>query len=345
MSSKTRTRTTRTASSSPGSTRALRAVPDQPATATAARSDTEDKLWKALHAHPNSTAADLSAAAEIGKSTAQKILARWEGERSVTRTPGITHGGRRAADLWAISEIDTAATPDALPDTTPDTAKDTTPDTAQDTGDTSAAIDTVPDDERTVVETAPASTPAVTSADTPADEQTTTATGDLGGVESPSSPDTAPDGDDGIDSVDTVPSAAVPAPVDTPVALNAAEGAAAEVSEPPTAEAAAGPAATDGATPDGTPTANSRGGTGRKGTRLAAGALRGMVEDHLRDHPGAAFSPVEIARALGGKSSGAVSNALDKLVTSSVAVQVQDKPKRFALAPTEQDPATDTPAH
>ncbi|AHH95720.1 hypothetical protein GCM10010174_38740 [Kutzneria viridogrisea] len=44
--------------------------------------------------------------AKIGKSTAQKILVKWAADGSVTRTAGIVEGGRRAADLWAITEID-----------------------------------------------------------------------------------------------------------------------------------------------------------------------------------------------------------------------------------------------
>jgi hypothetical protein len=98
---------------------------------------------------------------------------------------------------------------------------------------------------------------------------------------------------------------------------------------------------------DGTETANDTAPGGKENDtendkeRLAPGALRGMVEDFLRDHPGAEFGPTAIAKELGGKSSGAVSNALDKLVADSVAVKTQDKPRRFALAPRE---ATAAPA-
>jgi hypothetical protein len=91
-------------------------------------------------------------------------------------------------------------------------------------------------------------------------------------------------------------------------------------------------AAGEGAATD-TDTATSS--TGDDKVRLAPGALRGMVEDHLRDHPGEEFGPAAIAKALGGKSSGAVSNALDKLVEKGVAVKTNDKPRRFALIPTE----------
>ncbi|MBV8992244.1 MAG: MarR family transcriptional regulator [Pseudonocardiales bacterium] len=222
MSNKTRTRTTATT----GTVRARRSVPDQQTTATV-RTDTEDKLWAALHAHPNSTAAALSAAARIGKSTAQKILARWAGEGSVTRTPGIAEGGRRAADLWAITDTRIAA------------------DDAQDTTDTT--------DDAVLEKTEPANAaPASAEAAKPADGATQTAGGD------------------------------------------------------------------------------------GKSERLAPGVLRGMVEDHLRDHPGQEFGPTAIAKALGGKSSGAVSNALDKLIADGTAVKTNEKPRRFTLAPAEQ---------
>lgn len=82
-------------------------------------------------------------------------------------------------------------------------------------------------------------------------------------------------------------------------------------------------------------TVGGAGTTGVKAARLAPGALSGMVEDFLREHPGQEFGPVEIAKALGGKSSGAVSNALDKLVVNGTAVKTSDRPKRFALAPAE----------
>lgn len=69
-----------------------------------------------------------------------------------------------------------------------------------------------------------------------------------------------------------------------------------------------------------------------KAPRLGKGALRGMVEDHLRTHAGEEFSPNAIGKAL-DRSSGAVNNALEKLVTDGYAVRTQDKPKRFAIKP------------
>jgi hypothetical protein len=50
--------------STTGTARTLRSVPEQ-AVAAKVRTDTEDKLWDALHAAPNSTAADLWAITEV----------------------------------------------------------------------------------------------------------------------------------------------------------------------------------------------------------------------------------------------------------------------------------------
>ncbi|WP_033433164.1 hypothetical protein [Saccharothrix syringae] len=67
----------------------------------------------------------------------------------------------------------------------------------------------------------------------------------------------------------------------------------------------------------------------------APGALRGMVEDHLREHPGEEFSPTAIGRAL-TRSAGAVHNAQEKLVENGYALHTSDKPKKYSLA---TDPA------
>lgn len=75
--------------------------------------------------------------------------------------------------------------------------------------------------------------------------------------------------------------------------------------------------------------------TGPASRRLPPGGLHGMVEDFLRAHPNEEFGPGAIAKSL-GRSSGAVSNALDRSVTSGLAVLTNPKPKRFQLAPAER---------
>jgi hypothetical protein len=309
MSSKTRTRKTGTTATT-GTARTLRSVSDQPTTATTVRTDTEDKLWAALHATPNSTAADLSAAAKIGKSTAAKILAKWAADRSVTRTPGIADGGRRAADLWAIAETDTAPV-------------------AADGTDSDTATEGASADERAAEDTARAGT---------TQDEPTTAPAVPDRVDIPD--DATPVEEELTESVDAEPTAA-PTPEDAQDGTDTTDDAVPEQTEAVDAEPASVQATTpaDAATPDeATPTASGDGKDG-KSDRLAPGALRGMVEDWLRDHPSEQVGPTAIAKALGGKSSGAVSNALDKLVADGVAVKAQDKPRRFGLAPAQQEAA------
>jgi hypothetical protein len=299
MSNNTRTRKTNTT----GSARTLRSVPDQ-TSVTAHRTDTEDKLWAALHAHPNSTATVLSAAAKIGKSTTQKTLAKWAADGSVTRIAGISEGGRRAADLWAIPDTDTAVDANG-------TSVDEHPVHSAPT-----AVETVQDQ-------------PVTQFDPDATDPDVAAVAEEGSPNSTSSDtvdctDNAPDTDDAAGTADT----------DATVPVDAAPIA----GEP--AEAAESPATVNGTSGESRATGDEAGSEGsRKANahRLAPGALRGMVEDYLRDHPGEEFGPVAIAKALGGKSSGAVSNALDKLVADGIAVKAKDQPRRFALAAAEHN--------
>ncbi|GAB2694574.1 hypothetical protein [Nocardia thraciensis] len=68
-----------------------------------------------------------------------------------------------------------------------------------------------------------------------------------------------------------------------------------------------------------------------KPDKLPPGALRGMVEDHLRDHPSEEFTPHQIGKAL-GHSSGAVHNALVRLSDTGAAEKTSDAPKKFTLA-------------
>jgi DNA-binding MarR family transcriptional regulator len=242
MSSTTRTDETATANQS--TTHALPAVSESTDTTAAptACTETEHRLWEALQANPNSTAADLSTEAGIGRSTAAKILARWANKGSVSRTPGITEGGRRAADLWSITEPEAPSV-------------------------TSKAVE-------------------IEHADT---ENATTAP-------STDTDETMADGDS---------------------------------PEEVTADAAVPTADDKDTSEDGQ----------QKMRRLPSGGLRGLVEDWLRDHPGEEFSPNAIGKAL-GRSSGAVANALDKLVAAGYAAQTQDKPKRFTAVKTTPDPAT-----
>ncbi|WP_146241410.1 MarR family transcriptional regulator [Actinokineospora spheciospongiae] len=196
------------------------------------RTDTEEKLWQALLDNPGSPAGFLSTAAGIGKSTAPKILNRWEKDGLVSRIAGTADGGSRPADRWSITADDESGG-------------------VESDGEQSAAVEPT-------------------------------------GVES-----------GGVENGDDEPDGKQPINVETAVS------------------------------------------EGRRTTeeRLAPGALRGMVEDHLREHPGEEFSPSAIGKAL-NRSSGAVHNALEKLVDNGCAMRTSDKPKRYSLAAAEREDAT-----
>jgi hypothetical protein len=76
---------------------------------------------------------------------------------------------------------------------------------------------------------------------------------------------------------------------------------------------------------DGGPT---RATVNRSGSRrLAPGALQGLVQDYLTDHPGE-HGPTALGRAL-GRSSGAIANALQRLVDAGWAELAGDRPRRY----------------
>ena len=91
--------------------------------------------------------------------------------------------------------------------------------------------------------------------------------------------------------------------------------------------------------PPAAPAKGTAGAGGGAGTvdKLPPGGLRGLVEDHLRDNPGESFSPTALKHALDTAhaprqfSSGAISNALEKLTAEDVATRTSDAPKKWAL--------------
>ncbi|MFD8723911.1 hypothetical protein ACFV2H_39655 [Streptomyces sp. NPDC059629] len=68
--------------------------------------------------------------------------------------------------------------------------------------------------------------------------------------------------------------------------------------------------------------------------RLAPGALRHMVIDHLQAHPDEAFTATKISRVV-EKSSGAIANALITLARQGIAEQVSERPRTYRLATPE----------
>ncbi|EXU61521.1 hypothetical protein Z951_46880 [Streptomyces sp. PRh5] len=67
--------------------------------------------------------------------------------------------------------------------------------------------------------------------------------------------------------------------------------------------------------------------------RLAPGALRDMVVNHLTAHRGEAFTATGISRVI-EKSSGAIANALVTLTKRGITEQVTERPRTYRLATT-----------
>ncbi|WP_280313034.1 hypothetical protein [Nocardia abscessus] len=149
------------------------------------------------------------------------------------------------------------------------------------------------------------------------------------------------------ESVATEPAATAPAEPATPETI-AAEPTAHEPATPAEQAAPADPASgttpetavaaptgDDPATPAPVPPATADDGAAADAEstveRLPAGALRGQVEDHLRENPGKEFTPHQIGKAL-ARSSGAVHNALVTLTKHGTARQTSTAPKKFTLA-------------
>jgi DNA-binding transcriptional ArsR family regulator len=66
--------------------------------------------------------------------------------------------------------------------------------------------------------------------------------------------------------------------------------------------------------------------------RLGRGALRALVLDYLGAHGGAdGLGPAAVAKGLGGKSSGAVGNALARLEADGAVRLVTERPRRYVI--------------
>jgi DNA-binding MarR family transcriptional regulator len=69
----------------------------------------EQAILKALAASPDATAAEVAAAANVGRSTAGKVLARLASAGEVRRTEGGRDGARRLPDRFALTSAEPAA--------------------------------------------------------------------------------------------------------------------------------------------------------------------------------------------------------------------------------------------
>ncbi|MEU9018655.1 hypothetical protein [Actinomadura sp. NPDC048394] len=247
-----------------------------------------------------------------------RTLTALEGDGRAVRTSGGRDGGKRLPDTWHATTDTATAAPDTATGeaTTGGTVTATTGAGEAGTAPTGPAPD------------APAAGPEealpgpVTGADgTDAEEADTTATDAIG------TGDADGEGEAGLDP------AAVAEARDALTALR--DGVAAALAALEAGDGEAALAAAEGA--------YSGSGSVRRLVRAAArgpvrtvsgrvrsqpGAMRAKVAAHLTAHPGAAFTPHEVAKVI-GHSAGAVSNALDRLAESGDAELVCERPRRF----------------
>jgi hypothetical protein len=104
-------------------------------TQTTEKPASEEAALKALAANPEATAAEVATAANVGRSTASKVLARLTSSGAVRRIEGGRDGGRRLPDRFALASAEPPADggkPEAAEDAKPKPAADGKPKAAED---------------------------------------------------------------------------------------------------------------------------------------------------------------------------------------------------------------------
>ncbi|MEU7800712.1 hypothetical protein AB0B10_15715 [Micromonospora arborensis] len=301
---------------------------DNPTDQTAAPSAL-DKVAAALAALGQDTAAAIAQRAGVGYSTATKRL----------RT--LAEAGQaeplRADDgptLWRhLPNTTTSTDSDDPPATTTDARRDPPPALTDDNADEAHGPDDAPEPAEEA-NTASAARPDDESTSLqPDDERRPTPDSDAGPAlqDPPAKPDNVPD-----------------APTTTHA--EADEASPADAENPPAADASGqadsapslDPAGSDDTAAPSSPSEAAKASGGGK-PRRSKGSLRGAILDVLEAHPGQPFKTSQLCKAIdqanvgtdsARASAGAVVNAVHKLVTDGVAVQVAERPATFQLAPT-----------
>ncbi|WP_336215057.1 MarR family transcriptional regulator [Nonomuraea sp. LPB2021202275-12-8] len=302
----------------------------------------QEAVWRALVANPGSSATTIGAAADMSRVAAGKILNQLEADGRARRTPGGQDGQTkgRTPDQWYAIDAPTTATDGA---------------DLHDAAETALAGDPDP-----VTPETPADSPEPVNATEPESEvpdEPLEIQGETDDARTPTTPDASPAMDSGEESASESDAEPVSVPEDFERAQARRElleladlflGAAAAMEADGDAVLALGrlemamakaPQAHRNARAVLTGTTPTRLATGRTAPARSAGSgatarpsgLRDRVLNHLAEHPGKDFTPYEIGRVL-DSSSGAVANALDRLVSLGQAELTCERPRRFSLA-------------
>jgi predicted transcriptional regulator len=257
-----------------------------------------------LSAETGASIAELAGKAGLSRTTASKALTSLESAGRARRDDGARAGAHRAPDQWfAAARTDDAQSATADPDDAtppvdvvaePEPVMETSeePEAQADSDDATPPVEVVVD---------PEPVPEVSvEPEAQADPQ-------------PESADGEPD----VPSGGQVQDEPAPAPPAEPA--NAPDPQPAASATPRQAK----PAKKTPATP--APPATTPGGEER---RLPKGGLRTMVAEHLEGNPELVITASKLGKLL-DRSSGAVANALDKLIELGAVEQVGEKPRTF----------------
>ena len=323
-----------------------------PTTATVART---------LANHPDGiTVRDLATEAGVGQSTASKALAAMEADGTATRTPGPTNGNRKSADIWH------PATTDATDEPTPgDDATDATPDANDEATPADDANGGGGADESALPETPVSGAPVsgVPVAPRQPDLKVLIMAGVLGGHPDGITADAAIN-ESGLSVVmgDTILAAmeVAGAARRLPVDDDGNELWVIGDGDLATVDPANAPTHTTCPTCGHTrkirrPSARRTTGTGTGRTtgeinsdgsvKLAKNELRHRVEAFMRDlGPRHELTPGTVAREIGGRSPGAVRNAMEKLAGAGVLILTREAPETYTLADNPPAPTAEVRA-
>ncbi|WP_194822577.1 helix-turn-helix domain-containing protein [Micromonospora sp. S-DT3-3-22] len=326
--------------------------------ANTAPTTTAVTVARTLANHPDGiTVRDLAAEAGVGQSTASKALAAMEADGTATRTPGPTNGNRKSADIWhpATDATDVPTPADDATDATPDATDEVTPadDANGNGGADESALPEAP------VSGAPVS--GVPVAPRQPDLKVLIMAGVLGGHP------------DGITADNAINESGLSVAMgDTILAAMEVAGAARRLpvtddgdelwvigdGDLATVDPANAPTHTTCPTCGHTrkirrPSARRANGTGRTtgeinsdgSVKLAKNELRNRVEAFMRDlGTGHDVTPGTVAREIGGRSPGAVRNAMSKLAGAGALILTREAPETYALADNPPAPTAEVRA-
>ncbi len=343
---------------------------------TAGTTEARSVVAAALRRLPGVTARKLAGQENLSLRVVTEALKAMEEAGTAIRTPGPTNGNRKSADLWEPTTPNNDAT-----NATPDTADEPTPADSDASGNTAEDEETTTN---ATPDTADEPTPADSDASGNTADAAPVSGVPVSGVPSGAGDHlkivmvagVLGDYPDGVSAADVIDQSGLRAQVVARV-LTAMEVAGAAVRKPGDSDSAPerwvrGEADLDtvdlaNAAPyrecvctcghkhriktGVTVTATRRAGrtTGESNTdgspKLGKNGLRNQVEAFMRDlGPGHDLTPGTVGRELGGRSSGAVGNAMNKLNGLGVLIMTSEAPVKYALADNPPTPTGEVAA-